>query len=302
MSALTNGNRDHGTDADTKPDRMDALFRSCNLTVTEGEATGRRGDLLRRTIESEIIPRLMLACSQSSAAPVEQKSGNRAVCQRDVAEFTQRLLDYDAAKAAELADGLVCSGVPRPAILLDLFAPSALLLGEMWETDARSFAEVTLAMGALQQALRQFGAGDEEWSPTCTQPLSRNILLTPCTGEQHSFPVQLLNAFFSDAGWHVEAYMSYDRRGIEAFIKKHHLDIVGLSASRESLLEEVASDIDGIRRKSRNQGVIVLVGGNIFIERPELVKRIGADATAPDARSALAIANRLVPERATAQW
>jgi methanogenic corrinoid protein MtbC1 len=123
--------------------------------------------------------------------------------------------------------------------------------------------------------------------------------LTPCTGEQHSFSVQVLDVFFSNAGWQVETRLSYNGRAIEAVIKKRHLDIVGLSVSRESLLEQIASDIESIRCKSCNPNLIVLVGGGFFAEHPELVSRVGADATASDARSAVALADRLVPERAT---
>ena len=302
MSALTNGNRDRGTDGDTKLDRIDAVFRSLNQSVAREEAaTAGRGDLLRRTIESEIIPRLMLTCGHPAAAFPERKTTARVVCREDVAEFTQALLDYSPDKAAELVDGLLASGASQHAILLDLFAPSARRLGEMWETDARNFAEVTLAMGALQQTLRKFEIGNEAWTTTYAQPQVRKIFLTPCAGEQHSFSVQLLEAFFSSAGWHVDAHQSYQRRDVEAFMKKRHFDIVGLSVSRDCLLTEVASDIDSIRRKSCNPNLVVLVGGRIFIEHPELVGRVGADATAPDAKAAVALANRLVPEGATAQ-
>jgi hypothetical protein len=41
-----------------------------------------------------------------------------------------------------------------------------------------------------------------------------------------------------------------------------------------------------MRRASRNPALGVLVGGRVFVERPELVALVGADATASDARQA----------------
>ena len=40
--------------------------------------------------------------------------------------------------------------------------------------------------------------------------------------------------------------------------------------------------IRALRRASRNRAIGVLVGGPLFIDHPELVARVGADATAID--------------------
>jgi hypothetical protein len=44
--------------------------------------------------------------------------------------------------------------------------------------------------------------------------------------------------------------------------------------------------IRDVRRASRNSGLGILVGGPMFIERPDLVGLVGADATAADGRQA----------------
>jgi methanogenic corrinoid protein MtbC1 len=44
---------------------------------------------------------------------------------------------------------------------------------------------------------------------------------------------------------------------------------------------------------SRNRAVWVLVGGRVFMDRPDLVARVGADATASDANEAVAISRKL---------
>jgi hypothetical protein len=65
-----------------------------------------------------------------------------------------------------------------------------------------------------------------------------------------------------------------------------------MSASREGQVDKIASNIQSVRRASRNKDLFVLVGGRLFVERPELVSAVGADATAASGGEALLIANQ----------
>ena len=49
-------------------------------------------------------------------------------------------------------------GLPVERVLLDLLAPSARLMGEMWTADQVSFVDVTLGLSRIQQMLRQLRA------------------------------------------------------------------------------------------------------------------------------------------------
>lgn len=57
--------------------------------------------------------------------------------------------------------------------------------------------------------------------------------------------------------------------------------------------------IEAARGASRNRDLIVMVGGPLFIENPELVALVGADATARDAKEAVLRADAMVPLRCT---
>jgi methanogenic corrinoid protein MtbC1 len=255
-----------------------------------------RIERLRRTIETEIIPRLMLAAkSPAEVEPsVEQVPRDAAVLSNDVTEFTALLLDASAPEVRAFVARLTARGVPRHGLLLDLFAPAARHLGWLWETDACNFAVVTMAMGSLQQALRMLDPDDTE--PDLGDGYHRrSIFLAPGVGEQHSFPVQMLDVFFRRAGWAVESELAFDPPRLCADLRKRHLDAVGLSVSRDCLLDRLASDIQRLRRASRNKSLVVLVGGCVFRSHPEFVARVGADATASDARNAVLIAESMVP-------
>ena len=85
--------------------------------------------MLARIVEAEILPRLMLAHRR----PVRHPAANRAPSPEEITAFSAMLLapgpvDIDA-QAAMLRDG----GLSLPKLLIDLLAPAARHLGELWE-------------------------------------------------------------------------------------------------------------------------------------------------------------------------
>jgi methanogenic corrinoid protein MtbC1 len=251
-----------------------------------------RVDQLRRTIESEIIPRLMLTIREAPPS-VGVGDGSRTTDNpADVLKLTELLLTGNRQEVMQLVARASGNGVSRAGILLYLFAPAVVRLGELWEADACDFADVTIAVGTLQQTLRSLSAGGHEqvkWASA-----QRSILLTPGCGEQHTFPVQMLEFFFQQAGWDVEAWLEFDRFRVCQLLRRRHLGAVGVSISCDSLLDKLESDIDSMRRASRNRSIVILVGGHVFKGRPDLVVRVGADATADDAPSAVRVAEDCV--------
>jgi len=49
-----------------------------------------------------------------------------------------------------------------------------------------------------------------------------------------------------------------------------------------------------VRDASCNPAIGVMVGGPVFLQHPELVQRVGADASAVDATTAVLLAQRLL--------
>ena len=87
--------------------------------------------------------------------------------------------------------------------------------------------------------------------------------------------------FFVRAGWDVEGG-PLGRNALLAAVRGAWFDVVGLALSRETRIETLAADIRAVRRASLNRAVGVMVGGPLINEHPELVARVGADATAVD--------------------
>jgi methanogenic corrinoid protein MtbC1 len=77
-------------------------------------------------------------------------------------------------------------------------------------------------------------------------------------------------------------------------------DILGFSIGSDSLLGHLTKTIRRVRRTSCNRELGIMVGGPLFLLRPDLAVRVGADAAAADAQGAVRQANGLLAMRAMA--
>jgi len=243
--------------------------------------------VLARTLETRIIPRLALA----HRMPAPGAAG-AAPTQDDVAELTALVMQADLAAALTMVARLRARDVPQAAILLDLLAPVARLLGEMWLADKCDFSTVTIGVCCLQQVVmeqRDLGA-----PRAATPQAERRALLAPLPGEQHGFGLLLVGEFFRRQGWEVCSASGASAREIAAMVRRQSFGIVGLSLANEERSSDLAALIHDIRRVSRNRRLGVLVGGQCFIDRPELAALVGADATASDGHQAVLTAETLL--------
>ncbi len=246
---------------------------------------------LTRTIEAEIIPRLLLANSHQPEPAVILKSG-RQIDAADIANLVTALLEDDMTSAARLFETIEAEGVPREQLFLELLAPAARRLGNAWEDDTLSFASVTMALAGLQQVMRHLSPQFE--GNLGVRPHGRQALLFMAPGEQHSFGLFMVEAFFRRTAWSVANTSAMPIADIASMVRKNWIDVIGISKSTDALLGELASDITMLRRTSCNKNLTVLVGGPTFIARPELVIQVGADATGTDARQAVWQATKCV--------
>ncbi len=238
---------------------------------------------LLTTIESEIIPRLVLSRrGAAEPAPVRQPLG-WTPGDDVIAEFAELVASQDVAAASTRIEALRSEGITVETLYLELLAPTARYLGELWDSDIADFNAVTLGCSRLQQLLH-------ELSPAFVHEIDyhehrRRVLLVPVPGEQHTFGVYMVAEFFRRAGWDVWSG-SMPNRELAELVSNEAFTLVGFSVSADDRLDALASSIRSVRRASCNRGVGVLVGGPVFVGHPELVTLVGADATAVDARQA----------------
>ena len=250
---------------------------------------------LRRTIEAEIIPRLMLAHRLPSNDPNAPVDSRPELGGDEVALLTELVLRRDAAAAQAYVRARCLAGLPVETLFIGLLSPVAIRLGEMWEEDLCDFTQVTVGLWRLQQLVFEYS--DMFQRDRRMRARQRRVLLAPAPGSQHTFGVVMVGEFFRRAGWDVRGDPSSSLAEVKACIGVDSFDVLGLSVGSECPVKALSSAILRLRKASRNPAIVVMVGGPAVVLSPEFVNLVGADGTAPDAASAVSEAESLVAKR-----
>ena len=243
---------------------------------------------LARVVEDSIVPALVRG-QRTAPEPAPGRTRPSAV---DVSEFARISLSGPVGALRTYVEDLRDRGVSLESLYLDLLAPAARRLGDMWLSDLCDFADVTVGVGRLQQVLRDLSP--EFRAELECKPNGRRLLLVPVSDEQHTFGLFIVTDFFARAGWDVWGGQVAPGAETLRLVRTEWFDVVGLSVGCGARLEGLAADICAIRGASRNAAIKVMVGGPTFTEHPEYALLVGADGKAADGRSAVRDAEMLV--------
>ena len=250
------------------------------------ESTAR----LARTIQAEIVPRLMLAHRDGTEFP----SGDLAYSatpptHEEVAELARLIVANDPALGREYIEAMRVKGMPVETVFVALLAPAARLLGRRWAEDECTFTDVTIGLSRLHRIVDELASSFYREGGFGALPGPRAALVE-VPGEQHTFGVHMLREFFRRDGWDVWGASSTSPNELINLVQDEWINLVGLSMSDPSQATTAADLIREIRDSSLNPGLFIMVGGPCVLEDSEMAKRTGADAAPIDAKEALALA------------
>jgi methanogenic corrinoid protein MtbC1 len=262
----------YGADAPSTPDEEP---QQAELEL----APEPRPDLLA-TIESEIIPRLMLAhrveplaqnvCADTRLPPTEE----------EIFEFARIAACHDLASALAYVESMSRQGLAIEAVLLDLVAPAARLLGEHWKADLRSFTEVSAGLGTLQQVVHVLGPS---FAPVL--PHRGLVVLAAAPGEQHTLGLYLVGEFMRRAGWGVQVAPTMSEADLVRVVSTERVEMLGFTVSNTQLLKPLAATIAAVRKNSRDPGLAIMLGG--ALDLAEFCSKNQVSLFAPDPREAV---------------
>lgn len=239
-------------------------------------------NILKGILKQEVIPRVFDTNVTPTGLPKEIAN---KLSDDDIGEFQSLILDDDHAACMEYVQSRIDNGMPLRALCLGLFTASARELGERWQRDELSFAEVTLGLGTLHILVHQFSARDRSIAAAGER---HNIILAGAPKEQHAFGVLIVSKIFEMEGWLVTGGPDmHTGADLTSIVRKSWFDIIGLTASNEENAHELEEEIVKLRKASLNPSVCVMVGGNGFANHPEIFRTIGADELASDADDAI---------------
>lgn len=250
-----------------------------------------KADNVNSIIENQIIPRLLMAHTTSDKGAPRPR-GARAITPEEAARFAELPLRLEAASLLEEVDGFIAKGASVETICLDLLAPAARMLGEMWDRDECDFLDVTMGLWRLQEVMREVAARSPVEGGEIHAP--RTALFSPMPGDHHNFGVLMIEEVFTRGGWRAEALVKPERRELLDRLAHQRFDLVGLTLARDCPSAALGNLVKAVRKVSANPNIIVLVGGRMINENPDIAKEVGADGTGADALAALELANSLV--------
>lgn len=246
------------------------------------------GDL----IENELIPRLLMV--HPVPQPRSATTGPALLSAAEIADFAPAPLQLEADELLVRIEQFLARGVSAESIFVDLLAPSARKLGELWDQDQCDFLDVTMGLWRLQEVMREVALRAPPITAACDSPFS--ALFSPMPGDQHSFGVLMVEEVFSRAGWHSEVLLEPTRPELLQMVSSRHYDLVGLTITCGSPSSAVLELITAVRSLSQYPDIRILIGGHSVNADPDLVRKTGADGAAEDACSALRLGEQLVSE------
>lgn len=249
---------------------------------------------LSRIVELEIIPRLML---MHSAQPLRDRPPlpRLVLTAEHVHTLARMAVEGDSDSASSYVRALLDAGASQEQVFLDLLAPCARWLGELWDDDRYDFSQVTIGLWRLQRVLHEQGS---RFNQVARPDADRQrALLAAVPGTQHTFGVVMAAEFFSRAGWEVDCEPKATWPDLQARLSAGWFDMFGLSIATGDSIVHVASAILDLREASANPRIFVMVGGPLAAQLPDLAALCGADAMACGAVSAVETAKGAVGRR-----
>ena len=250
---------------------------------------------LTTLIESEIIPRLMVAHAATTPA-VASVAVEAGIDPSEVDALAPLALQVEADALLAHIEMFLARGVTVDTVMVDLLAPTARLLGEYWEDDKCDFVDVTMGLWRLQEVVHEIAARAP--ADRLHAAGGHRALFASMPGDQHNFGTVVVDELFRRDGWVTDRLSEAQTPDLLRRVGDDWFDMVGLTISCDNHIAELTSIIVALRNVSRNPRVCIMVGGRIFSANPERAVHVGADGTAPDAKRALKVAAELVRIRA----
>ncbi len=269
---------------------VDAEHEQARQLADPKPVTGTELDALVDVIEARVIPKITEVHGAGGADAEWQR-----IALADVDNLVRAVLGLHDQSPKSILKQHVESGVSDEEICLDLLAPAAARLGGDWLSDDLSFYQVTTGAAHLQSLLHSL----DRWhyGAVAGAGCGRRVVLCGAPGEQHLFGLSMLDFFFRRDGWETISTVGLAPEQVLNVLRRSPCDLVAFSCSCSGLLEGLASVIQLTRSESIKNDTNIMVGGQLFSDKPELVRAVGSDAGARDAAEAIRVARSLVGAR-----
>jgi len=231
--------------------------------------------------ESLAAVRPVLAAGQVViAAPLAQTGESELGIAASV--YLQAVLQGDRRAALSVATEALRDGVSVADVYLEILQGALYEVGRRWEGNRITVADEHLATVITQWVLAQLYEKLE--IPAAHRG---RVVVTGIEGEQHQVGANMVADMLEADGWNVRFLgANVPRAAVLTSVEEHRADVLGISTTMLLHLSQVEQLVRGARERFGSD-LRIVVGGAAFRFNPQVARELGADAYAPDLKSAV---------------
>jgi methanogenic corrinoid protein MtbC1 len=207
--------------------------------------------------------------------------------------YLEALLSSDREQARKVIDSAARMGTGFPEIYQLVFQPVQREVGRLWQVNQITVAQEHYCTATTEMLMSEVHAREQ------AGPADGHLFVGACVaGEQHDIGIRMVCEVLETHGW--RAYCTganTPTASLADLVKRLNVAAIGLSCATALYLPVVRQAIAAVRETAKPTKI--MVGGRIFADFPGLWKKVGADAFAEDAASAVRVGAKLAGVKAT---
>ncbi|QEG38083.1 cobalamin B12-binding domain-containing protein [Roseimaritima ulvae] len=226
-----------------------------------------------------------------SPTPLATSDGSSASLQQ---QYLAALLATHRSEALQLILDAVQTGTSVESIYSQVLQPTLQQLGDLWQAGTISVAQEHYCTAAIEVLLARMQP--YFFSQQNSPKSSEKTLVAACVGhELHQVGLRMVADSFESHGWKT-LYLGANTptESIGKAVQATEADVLAVSTTLTRNLFALTDVVSLLRSLPDCEHVKLLVGGRPFHTDPTLWKRIGADATAANAKEAVGVTERML--------
>jgi methanogenic corrinoid protein MtbC1 len=224
-----------------------------------------------------------------SAAETKDASGFDAIYAERCEVLVRYLLEGNYPAGVKMMRDFCRDATSLAGFYEDVLQPSLYEVGRMWETGKINAADEHLATAVAERMIATAYVTMSGRSAGGNARGSTVIATTP--DEPHGVGVRMVADLLELKGWDVHFLgVNVPISDIVDLVRRVEPTFVGLSLVMPYNLRNMEQIITQLRSDAKNRSMRIMVGSPVLIWDKDVWRRLGADAFAPNLRSALEIA------------
>ena len=245
-------------------------------------------DARLRRLESGLSEDAVASMAREVIGRVAHRAHATAAPTGRINALAAALTDPDRNLCREMVEDLLEETQSVETLYLNYLTQAARRLGQLWEDDALSFADVAVGTGRIYALLRALNAP----APSGWADGHPGAFFAVVPGEEHTLGIRMAADLFRRRGWQIDLSLGLDHDATVSTFEEGTHRLVGVSASAPRNIAALGKFLVALR--SVRPGIRVLVAGHLANTDRDLVDGLAPDAVANDFESAF--------ENLTALW